>query len=67
MQLAPAILEKINLKVSRHKHPERLNWQKVNGKWQAQEGDRTFSLIQAEGFGLVVSEIKTASYSVEVA
>ena len=66
MQLAPAILDKINLKVSRHKHPERLNWRKVNGKWEAQEGERTFFLIQAEGFGLVVSEIKTASYSVGV-
>jgi hypothetical protein len=66
MQLAPAILDKINLKVSRHKHPERLDWHKVNGKWQAKEGDKTFSLIQAEGFGLVVSEIKTASYSVGV-
>ena len=66
MQLAPAILDKINLKVSRHKHPERLNWQKVNGKWQAQDGDRTFTLILAEGFGLVVSEIKSASYQVGV-
>jgi len=66
MQLAPAILEQINLEVSRHKHPERLNWQKVNGKWQAQEGDRTFTLIRAEGFGLVVSEIKTADYKIGV-
>ena len=66
MQLAPAILDKINLEVSRHKHPERLNWQKVNGKWQAQDGDRTFTLILAEGFGLVVSEIKSASYQVGV-
>jgi len=66
MQLAPAILENINLKVSRHKHPERLNWQKVKGKWQAQEGDKTFALIYAEGFGLVVSEIKTADYKIGV-
>ncbi len=66
MQLAPAILDKINLEVSRHKHPERLDWHKVNGKWQAKEGDRTFALIHAEGFGLVVSEIKTADYKIEV-
>jgi len=66
MKLAPAVLSRINIKVSRHKHPERLNWRKVNGKWEAQEGGRTFSLIQAEGFGLVVSEIKEASYSVGV-
>lgn len=66
MQLAPDVLDRINLKVSRHKHPESLNWRKVNGKWQAQDGDRTFALIYAEGFGLVVSEIKTADYKIGV-
>ncbi len=65
MQLPKEFLDKINLQVSRHKHPEKLDWIKRHGKWEAIEGDQKFVLIHDDHFGYVVAENKAAAYAVE--
>ena len=58
MQFPREFLDKINLKVSRHKHPEKLDWIKIRGKWTAIEGDQRFVLIYDDHFGHVIAENK---------
>jgi len=65
MQLPREFLDKINLDVSRHKHPERLDWIKRNGMFEAMCGDKHFVLIHDDSFGYVVAEMKQASYTVQ--
>lgn len=60
MRLPKEILKKINLKVSRHKEPSKLDWVKRNEKWEALENGRTFVLIHDDKFGYVIAETKTA-------
>ena len=59
MSLPDEVLRRINLKVSRHKHPEKLNWLKRNGRWEAFDEGRTYVLIHDSTFGTVVAERKT--------
>ena len=66
MQLPREFLDKINLKVSRHKHPEKLDWIKIRGKWIAQDGNQRLVLIHDDQFGYVIAENKEATYAVEV-
>ena len=66
MQLPSDILDNLNLSVSRHKHPEALDWTEVGGAWTAREGDRTFTLVHSERFGYVIAETKSTSYDVGV-
>ncbi len=65
MQLPREFLDKINLKLSRHKHPDKLDWIKRRGKWEALEGDQRFVLIHDDHFGYVIAENKAAVYTVE--
>jgi len=64
MQLPSDILDNLNLSVSRHKHPEALDWTEVGGAWTAREGDRIFTLVHSEIFGYVIAETKSTSYGV---
>jgi hypothetical protein len=66
MQLPREFLDKINLKLSRHKHPDKLDWIKIRGKWEAQEGDQRFVLIHDDHFGYVIAENKSFGGAVEV-
>ncbi len=62
MKLPAEILENINLSVSRHSHPEDLDWSFVSGSWIASEGDRCFVVLHDTQFGYVVAEKKSVSY-----
>jgi hypothetical protein len=64
MKLPSDVISRINLKVSRHKQPEKLDWIKINGKWQAVEDGRTFVLIHDSDFGNVVAETKKVTMDV---
>lgn len=66
MQLPKEFLDRINLQVSRHKHPEKLDWIKRSGKWEALEGDKRFVLIHDDHFGYVIAENKNFGRAVEV-
>lgn len=65
MQLPKEFLDKINLQVSRHKHPEKLDWIKIRGKWTAQEGDQMFILLYDDHFGYVVAENRSFGGTVD--
>ena len=66
MQLPKEFLDRINLKVSRHKHPEKLDWIKIRGKWIAQDGNQRLVLIHDDQFGYVIAENKSFGGAVEV-
>jgi len=66
MQLPSEILDDLNLSVSRHKHPEDLDWILVGGSWTAREGDRVFTVVHSEEFGYVIAEMKATTYGAGV-
>ena len=63
MKLPAEILDNINHTVSRHDHPEDLDWSLVDGQWIASEGDRRFVIIHDTQFGYVVAEKRSINYS----
>jgi hypothetical protein len=65
MQLPEDILSNLNRQLSRHPHPDALDWQRRNGKWTAWDGDRSFTLIHDEKLGYVVAEVKSVSCGVQ--
>jgi hypothetical protein len=64
MQLPSEILDNLNLSVSRHKHPESLDWIQVGESWTAREGDQVFTVVHSERFGYVIAETKATSYGI---
>ena len=54
MKLPSEILSHVNIDASRHKNPELLRWEYVNGKWQATDGDQTYVIMYSEKLGTVV-------------
>ena len=52
----------LNRSVSRHDHPEDLDWSLVDGQWIASEGDRRFVVLSDSHFGYVIAEHKSVSY-----
>lgn len=62
MKLPDNILRDINLEVSRHNHPEDLDWSFIAGSWVASEGERCFVILHDTAFGYVIAEKKGAIY-----
>ena len=62
MNLPDNIMAGLNLSVSRHKHPEALDWQYIGGKWVATEDDRNFIVLHDTHFGFVIAETKSITY-----
>lgn len=62
MQLPDEILAQINLDVSRHKHPDVLDWTQTGEAWTAREGDRVFRIVHSVKFGYVIAETKATVY-----
>jgi hypothetical protein len=57
------IMAGLNLSVSRHKHPEALDWQNIAGKWIAKtEGGRGFVILHDTQFGFVIAQTKIITY-----
>jgi hypothetical protein len=52
----------LNLSVSRHKHPEALDWRNIGGKWVATEEGRGFVILHDTQFGFVIAETKAITY-----
>jgi hypothetical protein len=65
MDLPQKILKDLNLRVSKHKHPEALDWQQKNGKWTALDDHHKYVVIHDKNFGYVIAETKTTSYIVQ--
>lgn len=63
MNLPDDILTKLNRSLSRHQHPEELDWQLVNGRWAATDRDgRAFVIVHDESLGYIVAERHSVSY-----
>lgn len=62
MLLPENIMAGLNLSVSRHKHPEALDWQNIAGKWIATEEGRGFVILHDTQFGFVIAETKIITY-----
>ena len=62
MKLPDYIMAGLNLSVSRHKHPEALDWQNIGGKWTSVEDDRGFVVLHDTQFGFVIAETKAITY-----
>ena len=62
MKLPDDIINGLNLSVSRHQHPEALDWQLVREVWTAVEGDRCFTILSDSQFGYVIAEKKSITY-----
>jgi hypothetical protein len=63
LKLPAEILAGLNLSVSRHGHPEDLDWALVAGQWIALDNDRCFVILNDTQFGYVVAEKKSINYS----
>ncbi|MHB8120469.1 MAG: hypothetical protein ACYDHX_17420 [Methanothrix sp.] len=64
MNLPTDILTGLNRALSRHQHPEELDWRLVNDKWTAAEGDLRFAVIHDKKLGYVIAQSKTVSNDV---
>jgi hypothetical protein len=64
MKLPDEIMNGLNLAVSRHKHPDTLDWQLIRGVWTAIEGDRCFTILSDSQFGYVIAQTKSVAYSI---
>ena len=63
MQLPNHIIAGLNLELSRHKEPSKLDWQHVYGVWRATEGDKTFEVVHSVEFGFVIAEKKNFNWT----
>jgi len=54
MKLPPEILSQINIEASRHKNPERLDWNFAAGKYTAVEDGQTYVVMYSEKLGCVI-------------
>jgi len=66
MQLPSEILDNLNLSVSRHRHPENLDWTQAGECWTARDGDRIVTVVHSEKFGYVIAETKATTYGAGV-
>jgi hypothetical protein len=64
LKLPDNILAELNLSLSRHQHPEDLDWQLERGKWTATAGSRKFVILHDEKLGYVIAEMKNVSYDI---
>jgi hypothetical protein len=62
LKLPNDITAGLNRSVSRHDHPEDLDWSLVAGQWIALDNDRCFVILHDTQFGYVVAEKKSAAY-----
>jgi hypothetical protein len=62
MKLPDEILSNLNRSLSRHQHPENLDWQMVRGSWTAMEEGRTFVVVDGGKIGYVIAEQRNVKY-----
>jgi hypothetical protein len=65
LDLPNEILSHLNLSLSRHQHPEKLDWSIVRDSWTAKDGDRTFVVVDGGKIGYVVAEQRNARYELK--